>query len=64
MLIGLFLAQAALDVDDEVAGGLGPTLSQVRDQPLGVVWLGLIALGFLGYGVYMVMAAFYRKFPR
>jgi hypothetical protein len=63
MLIGLYLMKAAYHVDDDPAGGLGKVLDQLDDEPFGQVWLGAIAFGFIAYAIYMVMAAFYRKFP-
>ncbi len=63
-LIGSYLVKAAYLTDDEAAGGLGQVLDRLDDERFGKVWLTAIALGFLAYAVYMLMAALYRKFPR
>ncbi len=63
VLIGAYLMKAAYLVDSDSAGGIGHVFDQLDDQPLGEYWLGAIALGFIAYAVYMVVAACYRKFP-
>lgn len=63
ILIGAYLLQSAYYVNDETAGGLGQVLDRLDDQPNGKIWLTAIALGFLAYAAYMMMAALYRRFP-
>lgn len=63
ILIGAYLMKSAYFLDDETAGGLGQVLDRLDDQPFGKIWLMAIAFGFLAYATYMIMAAFYRKFP-
>jgi hypothetical protein len=63
VLIGLYLAKAAYFVDDDSAGGLGQTFGQVREGAFGGIWLSAIAIGFIAYALYMIVAACYREFP-
>ncbi|MBE9156283.1 DUF1206 domain-containing protein [Nodosilinea sp. LEGE 06152] len=63
VLIGAYLIKAAYLVDNESAGGLGNVFDELDDEFLGEYWLGAIALGFLAYAVYMIIAACYRQFP-
>lgn len=63
ILIGGYLMKAAYQIDDDSAGGLGNVFDQLDDEPYGELWLGAIAFGFMAYAVYMIVAAFYRKFP-
>ena len=60
ILIGVFFAQAAVQHRSEVAGGLENALQRLAEQPYGPLWLGLVGLGLVAYGVYMVVAAWYR----
>jgi len=63
ILVGSYLMKAAYLLDKETAGGFGEVLDRLDSQPFGKVWLTAIAFGFLAYAAYMVMAAFYRRFP-
>lgn len=63
VLIGAYLVKAAYLVDDETAGGLGNVFDKLDEEFLGEYWLAAIALGFLAYAVYMIIAACYRQFP-
>lgn len=63
ILIGAYLMKSAYLLNDDTAGGLGQVLGRLDDQPYGKIWLTAIALGFLAYAAYMIMAAFYREFP-
>ena len=60
-LIGFFLIQAARKSDAGEAGGLGEALETLREQPYGAWLLGIVALGLIAYGIYMVMQARYRR---
>lgn len=62
VLIGIFLVQAALFANTEAAGGLQNAFRVLKAQPLGSLWLGLVGLGFVFYGLYMFVAARYRRF--
>ncbi|HCF27565.1 MAG TPA: hypothetical protein DEV81_10290 [Cyanobacteria bacterium UBA11049] len=60
-LIGFFLIQAARMSDAGEAGGLGEALETLAQQPYGAWLLGIVALGLIAYGIYMVMQARYRR---
>jgi len=60
-LIGFFLIQAARKSDAGEAGGLGEALETLQEQPYGAWLLGIVALGLIAYGIYMVMQARYRR---
>jgi hypothetical protein len=62
IIMGIFISLAAVLADSDTAGSLGSTLQQLQQQPLGPFWLGLIAFGFIAYGIYMFVAAWYRHF--
>lgn len=52
IVIGVFLAQAALTFDPQQARGIGGALATLSDQPFGPYLLGAVALGLAAYGVY------------
>ena len=64
-VIGVFLAQAALQTDPEKARGIGGALATLAGQPFGPYLLGLVALGLFAYGVYhaLVEARYHRIDP-
>jgi Domain of Unknown Function (DUF1206) len=61
LVIGVFLAQAALHSDPDEARGLGGSLSALAAQPLGPYLLGLVALGLVAFGLFMFVVARYRR---
>ncbi|MEA5451530.1 DUF1206 domain-containing protein [Leptolyngbya sp. CCNP1308] len=63
ILVGSYLIKAAYFLDFDSAGGLSYVFDQLDDDYWGKIWLGAIAFGFIAYAVYMIIAAFYRKFP-
>jgi Domain of Unknown Function (DUF1206) len=62
VLTGIFLIQAALWADSNLAGGLQNALRTIEAQPFGWLWLGLVGLGFIAYGLYMFVSVGYRRF--
>ncbi|MBY8853074.1 DUF1206 domain-containing protein, partial [Saccharothrix sp. MB29] len=56
-LIGVLVGLAALNADASQSGGLDKALHTLAAQPYGVFLLAVIALGFLGFGVYCFAAA-------
>ena len=61
VLTGIFLIEAAIAGNSELAGGLQNALRILADKPLGWLWLSLIGFGFIGYGLYMYVATIYRR---
>jgi hypothetical protein len=61
LVIGVFLAQAALQSDPDDVRGLGGALSALAAQPFGPYLLGLVALGFVAFGLFMFVVARYRR---
>jgi hypothetical protein len=59
-IIGWFLIQAATLSDASKAGGLDLALQTLAQQPYGPWLLGIVALGLIAYGIYMVIQARYR----
>ena len=51
-IVGALFGWAALAHDAGKAGGLGPALRMLRDQPYGRTLLSLTALGIASFGVY------------
>ena len=62
VLVGMCLVIASIASDSNLAGGLQNAFQVLADQPLGWLWLGLIGIGFMAYGLYMLAAARYRKY--
>ncbi len=60
-IIGLFLIQAARQYDPSEARGMGGALAALAAQPYGPWLLGVVALGFVAYGLYMGIEAIYRR---
>lgn len=60
-IIGWFLIQAATQSDASQAGGLGEALQAIAQQPYGPWLLGIVALGLVAYGGYMVIQARYSR---
>ena len=62
LLIGGFMAQAALQADPSEAGGLDEALGTIQSQPYGPWLLALVAVGLVMYGVYCGLNAAYREY--
>jgi hypothetical protein len=61
VLIGAFLVVAGTHAEPDQARGLGGALAALSGQPLGPWLLALVGLGLMAYGVYMLVAARYRR---
>lgn len=61
IVIGVFLAEAALQSDPSEARGLGGALSALAAQPFGPYLLGLVAFGLVAFGLFMFVVARYRR---
>ncbi len=60
-IIGSFLIVAALQEQAEQARGLGGALDTLAGQSSGSLLLGVVALGLVAYGVFMLVQARYRR---
>ena len=60
-IIGIFLIVAALQKDPNQAKGLGGALGELSQQPYGQALLGIVAVGFVAYGLYSLAEARYRR---
>jgi hypothetical protein len=61
VLIGYFLVKAALDYDPDKAVGLDGALATLGQSSYGPVLLGIVALGLVGFALYSMLDARYRK---
>ncbi len=62
LLTGIFLIQAAISGNSELAGGLQNAFRVLETKPMGSLWLGLIGVGLICYGLYMFVATGYRRY--
>jgi hypothetical protein len=60
-IVGIFLIQAALRFEPSEATGLDGALKELLHQPFGPWLLGLVALGLIAYGLFMIAMARYRR---
>src|SRR4051794_32247506 len=60
-IVGVLFVWAAITRDSSKSRGLDQALRTLADQPLGPWLLGLVALGFLAFGVFCGFQARYRK---
>jgi uncharacterized membrane protein YidH (DUF202 family) len=60
-VVGVFLMQAALHARAHEARGLGGALRALEERPSGPWILGVVALGLVAYGLYMLSLARYRR---
>ena len=61
-ITGICLILASVSSDSGLAGGLQKAFRVLAEQPFGWLWLGLIGCGFIAYGIYMFVAARYRRY--
>lgn len=61
LIIGFFLIQAARLSDPSQARGLGGALETLAQQPYGPWLLGVVAIGLVAYGIFMMVLARYRR---
>jgi hypothetical protein len=60
-LVGYFLVRAAIDYNPDEAVGLDGALTALSHNAYGPVLLGVVAAGLIGFGLYSVLDARYRK---
>ena len=61
-MIGVFVIQAALQSQPGEVRGLGGAFNTLLQQPYGPWLMGLVAIGFVCYGIYCFSYARYRHF--
>lgn len=61
IIVGIFVAFAALHANAHEARGVAGALMAVRNQPYGFVLLGVASLGFLAFGAYGLAEVLYRR---
>lgn len=61
VLSGAFVVFAAIQHDPSRVKGLEGALDMIASQPFGPILMALVAAGLVGYGVYCMFAAKYRK---
>ena len=61
-IIGGFLIEAAVQANPNETRGLAGALDTLAQQPYGPWLLGIVALGFIAYGVYCVSRARFSSF--
>jgi hypothetical protein len=60
-LIGIFILRAAMDYDPSKAVGLDGALTRLAHQSYGSYLLGLVAAGLIGFGLFSIAEARYRR---
>ena len=60
LLAGSFVVRAAWQADPKETRGLGGALGTIVRQPFGPYLLGIVAVGFVIYGIFMFMVVRYR----
>lgn len=60
-IIGVFLVQAGLRYDPNRALGLEGALENLRTRPYGPWLLGAVGVGLVGYGLFEIVKARYRR---
>jgi hypothetical protein len=61
ILVGYFLLRAAIDYNPKEAVSLDGALGTLANAPLGPLVLGVVAAGLIGFGLYSLVDARYRK---
>lgn len=61
VLIGYFLLKAAIDFNPDAAISLDGALAKLAQADYGPYLLGLVAFGLIGFGIYSLADARYRK---
>jgi drug/metabolite transporter superfamily protein YnfA len=64
VIIGIFLTRAAVRVDPDETRDFGAAMAELAQQPFGPQLLGTVAAGFILYGIYSMVEAFYRRIGR
>jgi hypothetical protein len=60
-IVGVLLLVAAVDARSDEARGLGGALATLAQQPFGPWLLGVVAIGFVVYGAFMIVKSRYGR---
>jgi hypothetical protein len=63
-LIGLFLVVAAFENNPKAAKGPTQSLQRLQYEPFGPILLGIIAVGLMAFGLWLLVEAWYRKIDK
>lgn len=61
-ILGGFLIEAGLHANPQQAKGIGSALDLLAEQSYGPLLLGIVAVGLISYGIFMLVEARYRRF--
>jgi hypothetical protein len=61
MIVGVFFLSAAYYHDSHEAGGLKQAWIALAKQPIGWVWVSIVAVGLIAYAGYCAVEAVYRR---
>lgn len=60
-IVGGFFVEAAMHANPQQAKGIGSALDLLAEQPYGPLMLGIVAVGLISYGIFMLVQARYRR---
>lgn len=60
-IVGGFFVEAAMHTNPQQAKGIGSALDLLAEQPYGPLLLGIVAVGLVSYGLFMLIAVKYRR---
>jgi hypothetical protein len=60
-IVGALLISAAIHAEPQEARGLGGALTMLGEQSFGPWLLGVVAVGLIAYGIYILLNARYRR---
>ncbi|WP_041055844.1 DUF1206 domain-containing protein [Jeotgalibacillus campisalis] len=60
-MVGFFFIQTAYTADPDQSKGLDGALSELAQQPYGMILLGIVAVGLILYGIYEIIRGRYAR---
>ncbi|MCW3097193.1 MAG: hypothetical protein JWL77_2811 [Chthonomonadaceae bacterium] len=60
-ILGGFIVEAAVHANAQKAKGIGSALDLLAEQSYGPILLGIVAIGLISYGIFMLVEARYRR---
>ncbi|GAK05507.1 hypothetical protein JCM19037_4010 [Geomicrobium sp. JCM 19037] len=60
VIIGYFFTITAIRSNPDEAQGFDDALATLQDQPFGGLWLGIVAVGVIAFGIYAFVRAHYE----